>query len=309
MLAVFNALIPVFLLIVLGYCLKRWLLKEDAQWTGMEQLTYYVLFPSLLVMTLARADLASVPYGEVAAALILAVLSMSALLLALRPLFSRNGIGGPTFTSIFQGATRWQTYIALAVAGSLFGNSGLALASVAMVAMIPLLNIVNVLVLARYASPQRLSWPQVFAAVARNPFIWACVVGLVLSLLKVPIPQAIGETADALGKGSLAVGLLVVGAGLHLESLVRPRPAVVLTVLLKLAVMPAFAISIALLFGLSGVNLAVVACSASVPAASNSYVLARQMGGDAPILAQIIALQTVVAAILMPIIIGLVGPI
>lgn len=305
MIAVFNALIPVFLLIVLGFVLKRYLLTDEAQWTGMEQLTYFVLFPALLVTTLARADLASVPYGEVAAALIIAILLMAAFLLALRPLLARNGIGGPTFTSLFQASIRWQTYIALAIAGSLYGNPGLALAGVAMVAMIPLLNILSVMVLAHYASPTRLSWPQILLAVARNPFIWACLLGLVLSLLKLPIPKAINETADALGRGSLAIGLLLVGAGLKLDGLVRPRPAALLTVALKLVVMPAIAIGIGMLLGLSGVNLAVVACCASVPAASNAYVLARQMGGDAPILAQIIALQTIVAAITMPIAIAL----
>ncbi len=307
MLAVFNALIPVFLLIVLGYVLKRYLLKEDAHWTGMEQLVYYVLFPALLTTTIARANLASVPYGEVSAALILAIVLMCIFLLLLRPVFVRNAISGPTFSSIFQASTRWQTYIALAVAESLFGNPGLALAGVAMIAMIPLLNIVNVAVLAHYASPTRLSWLQILGVIARNPFIWACAIGLLLNVLKIPIPRPINDTADALGKGSLAIGLLVVGAGLQLGGLVRPRPIVWLTLLLKLVVMPAMAIAIALVLGLSGINLAVVACCASVPAASNAYVLARQMGGDAPILAQIIALQTIVAALTMPVAIGLVG--
>ncbi len=63
------------------------------------------------------------------------------------------GADGPTFTSLFQGATRWQTFVALAVAGNLFGDLGLALASVAMVAMIPVLNAMSVWVLVRYASP------------------------------------------------------------------------------------------------------------------------------------------------------------
>jgi predicted permease len=39
----------------------------------------------------------------------------------------------------------------------------------------------------------------------------------------------------------------------------------------------------------------------------SAYVLARQMGGDAPLLAQIITLQTILAAITMPIAIALVA--
>jgi malonate transporter len=69
--------------------------------------------------------------------------------------------------------------------------------------------------------------------------------------------------------------------------------------------MPALAIALALWFGLSGANLAIVAACSAVPASSSAYVLARQMGGDAPLLAQIITLQTILAALTMPVVIAL----
>ena len=84
------------------------------------------------------------------------------------------------------------------------------------------------------------------------------------------------------------------------------RTADAARVALKLVVMPAIAIALALGFGLSGTNLIVVVCS-GVPAASNAYVLARQMGGDAPLMAQIITLQTIFAAITIPVLIALVS--
>ncbi len=76
--------------------------------------------------------------------------------------------------------------------------------------------------------------------------------------------------------------------------------------MLKLVVMPAIAIPLALLFGVSGAGLVVVACCSSVPTASSAYLLAKQMGGDAPLIAQIVTLQTAVAAITMPIALALV---
>ena len=74
--------------------------------------------------------------------------------------------------------------------------------------------------------------------------------------------------------------------------------------------MPVLAVALALWFGLSGTNLVIVAVCSAVPTSSSAYVLARQMGGDAPLLAQIITLQTILAAITMPIAIALVtmGP-
>ena len=220
---VIAALLPVFLLIVLGFVLKRSLMRLETQWHGLERLTYYVLFPALLIQTLVKADLSSVPVAGVGGALLLSALVMSLLCLSLRPLLSSFAVDGPAFTSIFQGATRWQTYVALAISGNLHGEIGLALASVAMVAIIPLVNVFSV------------------------------------------------------------------------------------AVFLKLILMPVLAIALALWFGLSGSNLSIVAACSAVPASSSAYVLARQMGGDAPLLAQIITLQTILAAITMPIAIALVA--
>ncbi|WP_316192194.1 MULTISPECIES: AEC family transporter [unclassified Bradyrhizobium] len=297
---VIAALAPVFLLIVVGFGLRRSLIRLDTQWHGLERLTYYVLFPALLMQSLVKADLGKVPVAGIGGALFLAMLAMSALCLALRPLLTRSGIDGPAFTSIFQGATRWQTYVALSVAGSLFGASGLAAASVAMIAIIPMVNVFSVAVLAHYASPTRRSIREILATIVRNPLIWACIAGLALNVAHMPLPKLWHDAADALGQASLPIGLLVTGAGLHFEGLRRAGPAAALGVVLKLVLMPLLAIGLAGSFGVTGPSLVVVAICAAVPTSPSAYVLAKQMGGDAPLLAQIISLQTVLAALTMP---------
>jgi malonate transporter and related proteins len=307
MAVVIAALLPVFLLIVLGFTLKHTLMRLETQWHGLERLTYFVLFPALLIQTLVKADLSQVPIGGVGGALFLSALAMSLLCLALRPLLARFSVGGPAFTSIFQGATRWQTYVALAVSGNLFGDLGLALASVAMVAIIPLVNVFSVAVLAHYASAEKRSVGTIVMTVVRNPLIWACVVGLALNVTHVPLPRIWHEVADALGRSSLAIGLLVTGAGLHLEGMFRPSLAAGVAVFLKLILMPVLAVALALWFGLTGSSLAIVTACSAVPTSSSAYVLARQINGDAPLLAQIITLQTILAAVTMPIAIALVG--
>ncbi|MBH5398402.1 AEC family transporter [Bradyrhizobium sp. CNPSo 4010] len=305
MAVVVAALLPVFILIVLGVVLRRSLMRLDTQWHGLERLTYFVLFPMLLIQTLVKADLTKVPMAGVGGALLLAALAMSLLCLALRPALSRLDIDGPAFTSIFQGATRWQTYVALSVSANMFGDVGLALASVAMVAIIPLVNVFSVAVLAHYASPEKQSVRAIVMTVIRNPLIWACAIGLFINVTHLPLPKLWHEVADALSRSSLAIGLLVTGAGLHLEGLLRPSAAAAIGVGFKLLLMPALALALAVWFGLSGESLAIVAICAAVPTSPSAYVLARQMGGDAPLLAQIITLQTILAAITMPIAIAL----
>lgn len=305
MLIVAAALLPVFLLIAMGFALKQFFMKHESQWAGLEQIVFYVLFPALLVQTLARADLAAVPVIGVGGALLIAVLIGYATTLALRPFIMNTlGASGPAFTSVFQGAVRWQTYVALAVVANLYGAVGLTLASVAMVAMIPILNIIAVWVLAHYASPQKLSWGTVMLTIAKNPFIWACAIGLAFNLSHMPLSGPVYDFMDALGRSSLAVGLLCVGAGLRIQGVVRASAPAWLSVAIKLLLMPLIAITIGRAFGLSGTNLAVVACCASVPTASSAYVMARQMGGDAPLLAEILTLQTILATITMPIFIA-----
>ncbi|MHC6151612.1 AEC family transporter [Bradyrhizobium elkanii] len=307
MAVVIAALLPVFLLIVLGFVLKRTLMPLDTQWHGLERLTYYVLFPVLLVQTLVKADLTKVPVAGAGGALLLAALVMSLFCLALRRPLAGAGVDGPAFTSIFQGATRWQTYVALSVSRNLYGSTGLALASVAMVAIIPLVNVFSVAVLANYASSEKRSTGVIVTTVVRNPLIWACVIGLVINVAHVPLPQIWHDVADALGGSSLAIGLLVTGAGLHLEGIFRPSLAASIALVLKLVLMPVLTVALAVGFGVTGSNLAIVAACAAVPTSPSAYVLARQMGGDAPLLAQIITLQTILAAITMPIVIAAVG--
>jgi malonate transporter and related proteins len=307
MAAVVAALLPVFILIVLGIILKRSLMRLETQWHGLERLTYYVLFPMLLIQTLVKADLSKVPVAGVGGALLLSALAMSLLCLALRPALSRLDIDGPAFTSIFQGATRWQTYVGLSVSANLYGEVGLALASVAMVAIIPLVNVLSVAVLAHYASPEKRSGRMIVLTVVRNPLIWACIIGLTANLVHLPLPKIWHEVADALGRSSLAIGLLVTGAGLHLEGLLRPSVGAAIGVVFKLVLMPVLALGLALWFGVSGRGLVIVAICAAVPTSPSAYVMARQMGGDAPLLAQIITLQTILAAVTMPIAIALVA--
>ena len=299
--AVVTALIPVFLVIALGVVLKHALLTERTAWDAIEHLVYYVLFPALLLVTTATSDLARVPAAGVGGALASAIVTLSLALLMFKPLLTRAlKLSGPAFTSIFQGAVRWNTYVALAIAGGLHGILGLALASVAIVAMVPLLNFLCVLVLAWYAADRSPDARVVAGQILRNPLIWSVLAGLALNLSGLPLPKVAVNFAEILGRAALALGLLAVGAGLDLDKLWRPHAAVIVTTILKLFAMPTIAIGLGYALGLSGAALSVVAIASSVPSAPGAYVIARQMGGDAPLLAHILTFETVVALATIP---------
>ena len=305
--AVISALLPVFLVIALGVLLKLTLLPDRSAWDSLERLTFYVLFPALLTVTTATADLSEVPVAGVGGALFFAIIILSAILLLFRlPISRALGINGAAFTSVFQGTVRWNTYVALAIAGTMFGTPGLALASVAIVAMVPILNFICVLVLARYAADKAPGARATAGMVLRNPLIWSVLAGIAINLAGIPMPGIAVAFLEVLGRGALALGLLAVGAGLELGKALRPNLAVIVTVFLKLAVMPAVAIGLALWFGLSGPPLLVVAIASSVPSAPGAYILARQMGGDAPLYAHLLTMQTLVALLTIPLVLAIV---
>ena len=304
--AVLAALAPVFLVIVGGFALRRFVVHDEAHWRRLEWLVYYVLFPMLFVGTLAGADFSAIPAGSIGLTLVASILLVSLVCLSLRPLLAaRLGIDGPAFTSLFQGATRWQTSVALAVAAALFGEPGLALAAVGVVAMTPLLNVLNVWILARYAAPESTDWRGVAALIARNPFILGIAAGLLINAAAVPIPDPVDRVVSFIGRIALVAGLVTVGAGLKLGTVAPLRSVTWLSAALKLVLMPAAAIGLGAALGMRGTSLAVIACCTSVPSTSSAYVLARQMGGDAPLMAEIITVQTLFAIVTMPVAIGL----
>jgi malonate transporter and related proteins len=123
---------------------------------------------------------------------------------------------------------------------------------------------------------------------------------LTLNILRPPIPAPLMSFADILGRASLAAGLLVVGAGLDLSRLRRPGVALLLACALKLVVLPVLAACVARLLGVAGTGLAVTILCTAVPTASGSYMLARQMGGDSPLMAEILTVQTLLAMVTLP---------
>jgi malonate transporter and related proteins len=299
----FYALFPVFLVILLGVALRRFNLVSEQHWYAIDQFCYRVLFPALIFREIASADFASVPVFGMAMAMVASVLSMAALLWALRRQFLQMpGIGAPQFASLFQGATRWHTFIALAITPVLFGPEALALGALGAAAMIPLLNVLSVWVHAATLGQGGVDLRSMAMQVLRNPFVLSSVGGVAWQVLGLPMPWPVFDVLQIVGNGALGLALIAAGGGLQLASLRSTRMAVGLAVVLKLMLMPAFMAVWCFVFGVSGTAAMVAILCGAVPTASGAYVLARQMGGDAALVASIMTAQIVAAAITIPLV-------
>lgn len=292
------ALLPVFLLIAVGYALRRLGMPGEGFWAPAERITYYVFFPALLVHNLARAPLAGQPVAGLAASLVTAVAALSLALLLARPLLR---LSGPAFTSLFQGSIRFNTYIGIAAAAALYGDSGLTLAAIAMAVLIPLINVLCVAVLTRWGNHGRAAGAgAVLLGIARNPLVLACVTGIALNLTGIGVPAPLGGVLEILGRAALPMGLLAVGAGLNLRSLRQAGGAMALSCVTKLAFMPALMTLTTFALDLPPTATAVAVLFAALPGATSAYILARQLGGDYELIAGMVTLQTGLAVFTLP---------
>jgi len=306
--AALEALLPILIVTAIGWLVARAGLLSQEGWRGFEAIAYQVFFPSIIILNLVETDFAALPFAGLGAALVLAVFTMTALCLALRGVLARPlRLDGPRFTSLLQGATRWNTAIALAMAANLYGPPGVALTAVAIVAMIPLLNLINVAALSWFAAASRPTPGRFALELARNPLVWSSLLGVALNLLAVELPGVAARSLEMIGQAALAGGILAVGAGLDLSALRRPGPALTAATLLRLVGMPLLAALFCTLFGITGTARGVAIIATAVPTASAAYLLARRMGGDAKLMAEIVTLQTIVAALTLPLAVSLLG--
>ncbi|PKO37109.1 MAG: AEC family transporter [Betaproteobacteria bacterium HGW-Betaproteobacteria-6] len=284
-------LLPDFALILLGAAIRRWMHLGDHFWNGVEKLVYFILFPALLINAIIKTRL---DIGSALPLLATALAAMAAgMLLGLIPkLFTR--LPALTYASMFQCAYRFNSYIALAVAGMLFGSPGIATMGLIVGAAVPFANLVSVWMLARHGDSG------LWREVARNPLIWGTAAGFLLNLAgfvpPAPLQSFLGRLADA----SIALGLITVGAALRLENTPGVRGFSLWLVVVKLLALPLVAIGVGGLFGLSGLNYQVAVLFAALPTASSAYILAMRMGGDGRSVAWLISATTLASMLTLP---------
>jgi malonate transporter and related proteins len=291
-------LVPDFLLIVGGVLLKRAGGFGVPFWSGVERLVYFALFPALLFRSLAHAPLPlgdAGPFVAVGLAFTLAGMALSALA---QPLF---GLPRATFAACFQCGFRFNTYIALAAASRIAGETGLAMISLLVGVLVPAVNFAAVGMLARGHRGR------IVLELARNPLVLACLAGFAWRLAGWPLPGVAAHLLELLGNAALPLGLLAVGAGLTLARGTLPLPALAWWHGVKLAALPAIAFALGHVMGLSPLERQIAVVMAAVPTAPTAYILAMQMGGHGAPVAVLISSGTLLAAVTLPLWIALAG--
>ncbi|MCW8884973.1 MAG: AEC family transporter [Motiliproteus sp.] len=296
--SVINALGPVFALVIIGYGCRRLNFPGEGFWPLAERFVYYLLFPSLLVYKLATTPLRQLDLSEAMTAIVALLVISSLLALLLAKLLKMSAAATSSF---YQGGVRFNTYVGLAAAAELFGDTGLLWGALFLAVMIPLVNVACIGVFAVVGSQQggsRLA--SLVSGLLKNPLIIACMVGIALNLTGVGLPLGVEPVLALLSPVALPLGLLAVGVGLDLKALSRGGINLWLCCLFKLVLYPLLFLAIARTLDLDVTATQVLLVFALLPTAPTAYILARQLGGDAPMMAAVITLQTLLAMVTMP---------
>lgn len=299
LMAILVSIAPVFLIIVLGYLLRRGGIPNVEFWNLNDKLVYWVLMPCLLFHKTSTLEISFDLIGSYAVVILGGFFAALAFGLVSARM---SGLANDSASSVMQGVARHNTFIALSVAERVFGAPGLSLAALATAVLIPVTNlsVVPLMVMLNRGVRTGSIFKAVLKDLARNPLILAVGSGVGFNVAGFGEIPVLHETLQVIGNAALPIVLMCVGANLRLRAMQASVLPLALSIFGKFLIFPVIVVILARIMGLSDLEMMVALLFGAAPTASSAYTLARQMGGDAPLMAAITTIQTALAFLTLP---------
>ena len=281
---------PIFVIIGLGYLLKKisWINSSFAQMGST--LVFRVTLPCMLFVKLSRIDfthglpLTLVAYGATATIVIFLILDV----------FATRLITNEQDKGVFvQGAYRGNLgIIGLAFCLSAFGDSVLGAASIYLAILTMLYNVLAVITLTRHLHNGETKGMAGFLfQIVKNPLILSILAGITVSMLAIPIPDIALQTGGYLASMTLPLALLCAGASIRLQDF-QSSPTLYWSSAMKLFFVPLAITTGGILIGLRGEQLGVLYLMSASPTAAASHPMTQAMKGNHYLAAAIIAVTS-----------------
>lgn len=287
--------LPVFAMVFVGIGLKRMGWIDTAFISTASALVFKGTLPTLIFLSIIQADLGSTLDPWLLAFFAVATLAT----FALSWLWAIWRIPRSDCGVFVQGAFRGNCgIIGLALAANMYGDIGLSIGGLLLIVVVITYNPATVLVLTAYNSDRRTDWRHIFGAIVRNPLVVAALLAVVFALSGLSLPTWVLTTGDYFASLTLPLALICTGGTLSIGALLHAERSVTLSAaLMKMIVLPALATAAAWGVGFTGAQLGVLFLYFSSPTSASSFVMAKMMGGNDRLAANIIALTTLLASI------------
>lgn len=291
-----NVVVPLFLMLVLGYSLKQIRVYDEHTISGMNQLVFKVFLPLLLFINIYQTDVAGVFDLKLMLVAVLGVLGsffMTWLIIAWIEKDNRKrGV-------LIQGIFRSNFVIfGIPVTTSLFGAEATGAAALLVAVIVPIFNMLSVVILEIYRG-SRINVPKILKGIITNPLIIGSVTGLLCLWLHIKIPLVLEKTISDLSKVTTPLALVILGGSFTFSSMKGNVKQIAIGVLGKLVIVPVICLSFALLIGIRGVGLAILMSIFASPTAVSSFSMAKQMDGDADLAGHLVVLGSMLSVVTM----------
>ncbi|MDF2152513.1 AEC family transporter [Vibrio sp. CAU 1672] len=287
---------PICLMLLLGVVFKRIGVINDNFIDIGSKLVFQVTLPTMLFLSIVTSEhdfsaASRFVYFSALASIAFFVFTFA----SVQWCFS----GSPDRGIIIQGSFRANTgIIGIAYVANAYGSQGLALAALYVAAITFVYNVQAVLCLSpRNRDSGTQAVKMMLGTLTRNPLIIAILSGFLFYLLAIPVPQIAIEAGDYLSKMTLPLALLCTGGSLNFGQMKRETGPAWFASSYKLIVAPGIITLSAYLLGFEGLELGILFFMNASPVAAASYVMARAMGGNATLAANIIALTTLLSTL------------
>jgi predicted permease len=311
MLHTFQTLFPVFAVIGLGYALATRKFLSRAFLDELNKLVYWICLPALIIANLDKAE--SLSTGSFSIILIYfaaTFLVMGSSYLVARLLKLERWQYGTFIQGSFRGNL---AFIGIPILVYALRDqpenvsTGIIAQAIFVFAPIMILyNIASVMVLVSgHSGLSKQTIPATMRKVAGNPLILAALTGLALYILPVGLPQFLGDTLGFIGRTAAPAALICVGGGMALTSMEGRYRSASFSACLKVFLTPLAAWLISLPFALTATDLLILMVFAATPTAVASYLMAKQLNGDAPMASGGIILSTLLSLISLSLVLGL----
>ncbi len=294
---VLDGVLPVFLVIGIGFFLKRLRFTDDSFLRKADRLTYYFFFPSLLFWKIGSPSNDAHLDPSVFVAVYSAILLAWLLTFACKPLF---GISNYEMGAFSQCCYRFNTYIGMAILLSAKGDFAVRLFAVLISLAIPFINLLAVSTLIWFSGGEyngRERARLTLKAIISNPLILACMAGLVYARTGRPLPVFLDNTFRLVSAVALPLALVSVGGAIALERLQGYFKKALAASLFKVALLPLLGYATLRLFNVEGLPFWTTMLFFALPTSVSSYVLSSQMNSDPDMASAVIVLSTLLSMV------------
>lgn len=298
-----NAVLPIILLVLVGYIIARLGLLDKSHAKVMNRVVFRVFLPALLFLNVykiesfANIDMSYVLYavGGTIAVCVLSVPLVCALI-------KENPRRGVTVQAIFRSN---YAFVGIPLAESLFGNEGALVATLLSAIIIPIFNILAVIVLTVFGSGERVNIKKILLGILKNPLIIAIFSGLlalgVRALLvrwgidfRLSSITPVYSALDSLGKIATPLALVTLGSEFEFSSIKELRRPLIIGVVIRSVVVPTLCIGIAYFLGIfKGAHFAAFIAVFATPCATSTVPMASELGGDSQLAGQFVVFTTI----------------